>query len=87
MLEGARQHRHFRHRHLVGHIGRGDVADIGDAGLRQLQHVGGLAELLRGIMVEGDRAVGALGDFFHPGLKDEFDEVVALRKRVRHAQV
>jgi hypothetical protein len=38
-------------------------------------------------MVECDGVVGALLDLFHPGLEDELDEVVTLRKRVRHAQM
>ena len=82
MFEGSRQHRHFGDRHLVRGVSRCDVADVGDAGLRQLQHIGGLAELLGRIMLEGHRAIGALCDFFHPGLEDELDEIMALRKGV-----
>ena len=85
-VERAGQHRHFGDRHLVRRIGRRDIADVGNAGLRQLQHVGRLAELLCRIMLERDGAVGALVDLFHPGLEDQLDEIVALRKRVRHAQ-
>jgi len=87
MFEGPRQHGYLGDRHLVRGVSRRDVTDVGDAGLRQLQHVGRLAELLRRIMVERDGVVGPLLDLFHPGLEDELDEVVTLRKRVRHAQM
>ena len=87
MFEGPRQHRHFGDRHLVRGVSRCDVANVGDAGLRQLQHVGRLAELLRWIMIECDGVAGALLDLFHPGLEDELDEVMALRKGVCDPQM
>ena len=87
MVEGSRQHGYLGDRHLVRGVPRCDVANVGDTGLRQLQHVGRLAELLRRVVVECDGVVGALLDLFHPGLEDELHEVVALRKGVCDPQM
>ena len=87
MFEGPRQHGYLGDRHLVRGVSRRDVTDVGDAGLRQLQHVGRLAELLRRIMIECDGIVRALLDLFHPRLEDELDEVVAFRKGVCDPQM
>ena len=87
MLEHAGEHRDFGDRHLVGDVSGRDIADVGDAGLRQLEHVGGLAELLRRIVLERHRIVGALLDLGHPRLEHEADEIVPFRKGVGDPQL
>ena len=58
ILDDPGQFDHARQRHRVGHIGRGDDADIGQARIQHRQLV--IAQLPGVIGLEGDRATAGL---------------------------
>ena len=85
-IEDSRQFGDRRQRIFFGRVGRHDIGHVGYSRDRKLRHVLGFAELLGGIVLERDLAVGCLGHQLHERLRHQFVDDVAAGKAFGEAQ-